>query len=118
MKFQRIASERRYARGIITALRLLYHNASFFASAISSFFIILRKKNRRTHYIVVVDVYKRQSVMLLEHIGEVERAALLERALDFCMFEDKKYVITGRPDGATSTQFTNYLMDVMRSLSE
>lgn len=60
----------------------------------------------------------RASVMLLEHIGEVERAALLERALDFCMFEDKKYVITGRPDGATSTQFTNYLMDVMRSLSE
>ena len=60
----------------------------------------------------------RASVMLLEHIGEVERAALLERALDFCMFEDKKYVFTGRPDGATSTLFTNYLMDVRRSLSE
>ena len=60
----------------------------------------------------------RASVMLLEHIGEVERAGLLERALDICMFEEKKYVITGRADGATSTQFTDYLMDVIRSLSK
>ena len=36
--------------------------------------------------------------MLLSHIGEQEEADLLERALDICMYEDKKLKITGRED--------------------
>ena len=36
----------------------------------------------------------RASVMLLSHIGEQEKADLLERALDICMYEDKKLKIT------------------------
>ena len=53
----------------------------------------------------------RASVMLLSHIGAVDEAARLEKALDFCMFEDKKYVITGRDTGATCEQFAQYVMD-------
>lgn len=53
----------------------------------------------------------RASVMLLSHIGAIDEAQRLERALDFCMFEDKKYVITGRDTGATCEQFAAYVME-------
>lgn len=53
----------------------------------------------------------RASVLLLSHIGAVEESARLERALDFCMFEDKKYKMTGRDTGATCEQFTQYVID-------
>ena len=53
----------------------------------------------------------RATVLLLSHIGATEEAAKLERALDFCMFEDKKYVITGRDTGATCEQFAQYVID-------
>ena len=53
----------------------------------------------------------RATVLLLSHIGATEEAANLERALDFCMFEDKKYVITGRDTGATCEQFAQYVID-------
>jgi len=53
----------------------------------------------------------RASVMLLSHIGATEEAARLEKALDYCMFEDKKYTITGRDTGATCEQFAQYVMD-------
>lgn len=52
----------------------------------------------------------RASVMLLEHIGEVELARKLERALDICMYEEKKVVITGRDTGATCAEFADYVM--------
>ncbi len=58
----------------------------------------------------------RASVMLLEHIGEVELAKKLETALDICMFQDKKYVCTGRSDGATGEEFTNYVLETIKSL--
>ena len=54
--------------------------------------------------------------MLLEHIGEIELANKLDRALDICMFENKKYVITGRDTGATAQQFTDYVLETIRSL--
>ncbi|MEG2677480.1 MAG: isocitrate/isopropylmalate family dehydrogenase, partial [Oscillospiraceae bacterium] len=52
----------------------------------------------------------RASVMLLRHIGKQEKADLLEKALDFCMFTDKKLVITGRSSGCTCSEFGDYLM--------
>ena len=58
----------------------------------------------------------RASVMLLEHIGEIELAKKLDRALDICMFENKKYVITGRDTGATAQQFTDYVLETIASL--
>lgn len=60
----------------------------------------------------------RASVMLLNHIGENEKATLLERALDICMNEEKKVVITGRDTGATTEAFGNYVMDTVQKLSK
>ena len=48
--------------------------------------------------------------MLLRHIGKIDRAEKLERALDICCSEEKKLVITGRSDGATSAEFADYVM--------
>ncbi len=60
----------------------------------------------------------RASVMLLSHIGKQKEADLLERALDICMFEEKKLQITGREDGATCSAFGDYVMETVRKLSE
>jgi len=58
----------------------------------------------------------RASVMLLEHIGEMALAQKLERALDICMTEKPKYVITGRDTGATAQQFTDYVLETITRL--
>jgi isocitrate dehydrogenase (NAD+) len=55
----------------------------------------------------------RASAMLLEHIGEIDKARLLASALDYCMFEEKKLAVTGRSDGATSSEFTAYVMETI-----
>ena len=47
----------------------------------------------------------RASVMMLEHVGMVERSRMLARALDLCAIYEPKGRITGRADGATATQF-------------
>ena len=54
--------------------------------------------------------------MLLEHIGYGDRAKKLERALDICMYEEKKLVVTGRDTGATSAAFADYVMETVKSL--
>lgn len=59
----------------------------------------------------------RACVMLLSHIGMQEKADRLERALDICSFEEKKYVITGREGGATCEQFGEYVMQTLKNLS-
>ena len=58
----------------------------------------------------------RACVMLLSHIGYQDRADRLERALDICSFEERKLVITGRADGATCSDFGNYVMETLKSL--
>ncbi len=60
----------------------------------------------------------RASVMLLSHIGKQTQADLLERALDICMYEEKKYQITGRADGCTCAAFGDYVMETVRTLCE
>ncbi len=52
----------------------------------------------------------RAGVMLLEHIGYVDEAKRLERALDICMYEEKKLQITGRDTGCTCAEFADYVM--------
>ena len=47
-----------------------------------------------------------------------EKADLLERALDICMYEDKKLKITGREDGCTCSEFGDYVMETVRKISE
>lgn len=58
----------------------------------------------------------RACVMLLEHLGEIEKANQLEKALDICMYTEKKYVITGRDTGATCSQFADYVMKTIQKL--
>lgn len=58
----------------------------------------------------------RACVLLLSHIGYQAEADKLERALDICMYEEKKLTITGRDTGATCEEFGNYVMSTVESL--
>ena len=60
----------------------------------------------------------RASVMLLSHIGKQDKADLLEKALDKCLYEEKKYTITGRSDGCTCSEFGDYVMATVKALCE
>lgn len=58
----------------------------------------------------------RAAALLLRHIGSPAQAAKLERALDICMFEEKKLAITGRATGATSKEFGEYVLQTVQAL--
>lgn len=58
----------------------------------------------------------RATVMLLSHIGYQEKADALEKALDICMFTEKKLIITGRDTGATCDQFSEYVMQTLEKV--
>lgn len=55
----------------------------------------------------------RAGAMLLEHIGFPELGVQLHKALDVCGQYEKKIVMTGRSNGATSGQFGDYLMQTV-----
>ena len=55
----------------------------------------------------------RACVLLLAHIGQADKSSLLERALDHCMFDERKLVITGRQGGATCDEFADYVMETL-----
>ncbi len=57
----------------------------------------------------------RAAVMLLRHIGFTEKAARMEMALDICGQFEKKVSLTGRSDGATGAEFSDYVMETIRS---
>ncbi|MCK5580677.1 MAG: isocitrate/isopropylmalate dehydrogenase family protein [Candidatus Omnitrophica bacterium] len=52
----------------------------------------------------------RASAMLLRHIGHVEEAEKVEMALEMCGQFEKKIVLTGRDNGATGEELTNYIL--------
>ncbi|MBR7117392.1 MAG: isocitrate/isopropylmalate dehydrogenase family protein [Clostridia bacterium] len=58
----------------------------------------------------------RAAVMLLSHIGYQTEADKLARALDICTLEEKKLVITGRDTGATTKEFSDYVLETLKSL--
>lgn len=58
----------------------------------------------------------RACVMLLEHIGKTTEATKLEKALDICMYTEKKLTITGRDTGATCGDFADYVMETIKKL--
>ncbi|MBO4897646.1 MAG: isocitrate/isopropylmalate dehydrogenase family protein [Clostridia bacterium] len=58
----------------------------------------------------------RAAVMLLNHIGYSKEADKLSRALDICMYEEKKLTITGRDTGATNEEFSDYIMETLKTL--
>jgi isocitrate dehydrogenase (NAD+) len=55
----------------------------------------------------------RAGAMLLEHTGFPEQGTKLHKALDVCGQYEKKIVMTGRSNGATSAQFGDYLMQTV-----
>ena len=56
------------------------------------------------------------SEMLLRHIGFTDYADRLAKALHHCTQVDKKVVITGRSDGATCSEFGDYLMETIEKM--
>ncbi len=60
----------------------------------------------------------RATVMLLSHIGFQKQADNLEKALDYCMFTEKKLTITGRDTGCTCSEFGDYIMETVEKICE
>lgn len=60
----------------------------------------------------------RASAMLLSHIGYQDKAQALEKALDKCMFEEKKLTITGRDTGCTCSEFGDYVMETIEAMTK
>ena len=54
--------------------------------------------------------------MLLRHIGFIDKANLLGRAIAICTEEEKRLVVTGYEDGATCKEFSDYLMETIERL--
>lgn len=54
--------------------------------------------------------------MLAAHIGYGDRKDCLERALDICTRTERKAVITTDRDGATTAEFTDYLLETLGRL--
>ena len=52
--------------------------------------------------------------MMMDHIGEAEKAKKLNMALDVCCQFEKKLVMTGRDTGATGDEFAEYIMDTIQ----
>lgn len=50
------------------------------------------------------------SAMLLRHIGQIQKADQLDQALEICTQTEQKIKITGRSDGATAQEFTDYIL--------
>lgn len=60
----------------------------------------------------------RATVMMLSHIGFQDKADALEKALDKCMFTEKKLTITGRDTGCTCDKFGDYVMETITKDAE
>ncbi len=54
--------------------------------------------------------------MLLNHIGFKAQAQKLNKALEICTETEKKVVVTGDTDGATTAQFSEYEMNTIKQL--
>ncbi|MBD3194790.1 MAG: isocitrate/isopropylmalate dehydrogenase family protein [Candidatus Lokiarchaeota archaeon] len=59
----------------------------------------------------------RAIVMMLEHVGYIDKARKLEKALDICTLYEKKIIITGRSDGATGKEFAEYVINTLKKPS-
>ena len=58
----------------------------------------------------------RAGAMLLSHIGYINEANKLYKALDICTITEKKLVMTGRDTGATGEEFANYIMETISKM--
>jgi len=53
------------------------------------------------------------AAMLLNHVGYVEKARMLEMALDLCTQFEKRIRMTGRSDGVTGEEFGRYVLETV-----
>lgn len=53
------------------------------------------------------------AAMLLDHVGYVEKASMLEMALDLCTQFERRIRMTGRFDGATGEEFGRYVLETV-----
>ena len=68
-------------------------------------------KEGRAKYADPTSIIK-AAAMLLEHISYKEKAKRLEMALDICIQYEKKIVVTGRSDGATTAEMADYIIEI------
>lgn len=54
--------------------------------------------------------------MLLRHIGFIDKANLLNKAMSICTETEKKVVVTGNTDGATTKEFSDYVMQTLKTI--
>ena len=54
--------------------------------------------------------------MMLRHIGFNEYADKLDKALTICTETEKKVIVTGNTDGATCSQFGDYVMETIEKM--
>ena len=54
--------------------------------------------------------------MLLRHIGFIDKAEKLAKAMSICNETEKKVVVTGNTDGATCKEFSDYLMETIKNI--
>lgn len=54
--------------------------------------------------------------MMLAHIGYADRKEKLDKALDICTVTERKKVITTDRDGASSEEFTDYLLETIQKI--
>lgn len=59
----------------------------------------------------------RASAMLLSHIGFQAQAEKLFSAIEICTETEKKLIITGREDGASSQEFADYILDTISKMA-
>ncbi len=55
----------------------------------------------------------RAAVMMLEHVGMLEKSRRLGEALDICSVYERKLKVTGRSDGATAAQFGDQVIETL-----
>lgn len=58
----------------------------------------------------------RAGAMLLSHIGYQAQADKLFSALEICTVTEKKLVTTGRSNGATSSEFADYILETVKNI--
>ncbi len=54
--------------------------------------------------------------MMLRHIGFTQYADKLDKALNICTSTEKKVVVTGNTDGATCSEFGDYVMETIEKM--
>ncbi|MFX0013044.1 MAG: isocitrate/isopropylmalate family dehydrogenase [Promethearchaeota archaeon] len=54
------------------------------------------------------------TAMLLNHIGFVEKASKLDKALDICSQYEKRITCTGRDTGCTGNEFADYINETLQ----